>query len=117
VHCSKCGNNNSDNAKFCSGCGSDLKPVRVSDMNTNCSRCESEIINDSIYCIKCGHKLDDICPPEQKITLKKKNPMPYAYFTNSKKILYWIGVFTLLPFFGVLLFILYMIFVVVPYWT
>ena len=61
MKCTKCGNSNTDDAKFCSKCGAALKPV--------CPTCGNEVENDDRFCKKCGTEL---IPPQKKSPGRKK---------------------------------------------
>ena len=50
--CPKCGNHLNKNAKYCSGCGSELD--WNSTKNLYCSQCGSELKNGAKYCSDCG---------------------------------------------------------------
>ncbi len=49
VKCQRCGEINSNKAKFCSGCGVELK--------ITCKACGEKIESDDNYCNKCGARL------------------------------------------------------------
>lgn len=49
MKCTKCGNNNSDDAQFCSKCGTALRQV--------CPKCGTQIEKDDKFCKKCGAEL------------------------------------------------------------
>ncbi|MDE7100621.1 MAG: zinc ribbon domain-containing protein [Anaeroplasmataceae bacterium] len=51
--CKKCGNENNDEAVFCSKCGS-----RLSD-KIPCKKCGKENDSDAQFCIYCGNKLEE----------------------------------------------------------
>jgi class 3 adenylate cyclase len=46
VHCSRCGKENRDDARFCRGCGSPLAPT--------CSACGAAVLEDAAFCDRCG---------------------------------------------------------------
>ncbi|MDE1854735.1 MAG: zinc ribbon domain-containing protein [Candidatus Micrarchaeota archaeon] len=52
VKCHKCGAENSDNAKYCSQCGTDIVKRTI-----RCPRCGSENRHDAKYCNECGRSL------------------------------------------------------------
>lgn len=51
--CKKCGNENNEEAVFCSKCGS-----RLSD-KIPCSKCGKENDSNALFCIYCGNKLEE----------------------------------------------------------
>ena len=58
LKCTNCGKSISDNAKFCSGCGSEIKTSNSDNKDFQCPYCNEMIYSDSKFCSECGSTLD-----------------------------------------------------------
>ncbi|HDZ12188.1 MAG TPA: zinc ribbon domain-containing protein [Bacteroidetes bacterium] len=75
MKCPKCGTLNDENAKFCVGCGSSLRPAGANNKVVYCTKCGQENSDTSFYCSKCGSKL----PHSDKSSAPiKKSKQPYS---------------------------------------
>ena len=66
--CPYCGNQNSDDSLFCSGCGKTIPRGR------ECPYCATGIINDEMFCRNCGRKISELPAPDTSKLLQKKCP-------------------------------------------
>jgi len=65
MKCSSCGFENTEDALFCSKCGTKIELI--------CPECEASLTPDSIFCNKCGHNLTQPSPPTPKeLTFEEK---------------------------------------------
>lgn len=55
MKCSKCGNQNPDNVKFCSKCGEAL--IKSADKKKFCTKCGAENDPEDAFCLQCGGEL------------------------------------------------------------
>lgn len=56
--CTNCGELLGEDAKFCSGCGSEIITNNSDDKNFECPYCSEMISSDSKFCSECGSTLD-----------------------------------------------------------
>ncbi len=66
MFCSKCGNKNSDNAEFCTGCGTQIS-TNIKESNSSkfgnlrkCPACNAPVSAFSTTCTDCGHEFSGI---------------------------------------------------------
>jgi predicted amidophosphoribosyltransferase len=52
IACPKCGYENSNGAKFCSGCGKPLPGLK-----SHCPKCGKELDSGAKFCSGCGHQM------------------------------------------------------------
>ena len=71
--CKKCGEQNSDDSKFCSVCGNLLEPEAIF-----CKVCGEKLTSDCAFCPKCGKAVDQQAPTNEK----KTNKIASAYLTS-----------------------------------
>jgi formylglycine-generating enzyme required for sulfatase activity/Flp pilus assembly protein TadD len=81
MQCLKCGNENSDNAKFCRGCGAKLEEIeQVTTGNfVECSKCGHAIESGKKFCPKCGTSVITVEPisvPVSAATMLDISPAP-----------------------------------------
>lgn len=66
LKCTKCGEPISDNAKFCSGCGSEIITSNGDNKDFQCPYCNKMIYSDSKFCSECGSTLDGSNDSDEK---------------------------------------------------
>ncbi len=54
--CQSCGADNSEDSKFCTGCGADLTPTAATG-EKRCAACGTAVEADSKFCVACGQPI------------------------------------------------------------
>ena len=97
MFCSKCGLNNKDGAKFCTGCGAELVGdgiIMNNDGTIVCPYCKSDIDADSRKCRYCGEWIKRTKIMESKAVLLGYVFIVFAviFFISSAKTPYYGGI-------------------------
>src|SRR2546421_6555478 len=84
ISCRNCGKELPDNAKFCSGCGSQVAAQLAKRDQRYCDKCEAELPQDAQFCLECGtpvvanieeeKPLDDRCDATMEDELLNSSP-------------------------------------------
>ncbi len=73
MKCQSCGSENTEGKKFCSQCGTSLRPPQLKQLCTNCGK---EIVSGKKFCGSCGTKVSEGPVNQTTSEEKKKSGKP-----------------------------------------